>query len=81
MLISVWRVRHAWHKNLMKKCKGNEIRAEISRRLEQIVASICRGQGTMGLFEDFMEDFVDEADFMDYFKATWYPRIGQSMLS
>ncbi|KAJ6675607.1 ZINC ION BINDING PROTEIN [Salix viminalis] len=33
VLISFWRVRHAWHKNLIKR-------------------------------------------FMDYFKATWYPRIG-----
>ncbi|PON58491.1 Zinc finger, SWIM-type [Trema orientale] len=77
VLISFWRVRHAWHKNLMQKCKENEIRLEISRRLGGIVDIICQGQGTMGLFEDFMEDFVDEADFMDYFKAAWYPRIGK----
>ena len=28
------------------------------------------------MFEKFMEDFVDCLDFMDYFKAIWYPRIG-----
>ncbi|EXC20563.1 hypothetical protein L484_027118 [Morus notabilis] len=39
--------------------------------------SICQGQGTISLFEGFLEDFLDESDFMDYFKATWYPRMGK----
>ncbi|KAF3444330.1 hypothetical protein FNV43_RR14020 [Rhamnella rubrinervis] len=81
VMISFWRVRHAWHKNLVKKCMENDMRVEISRRLGQIVDKICRGQGTINLFEDFMEDFVDESDFMDYFKATWYPRIGKWITS
>ncbi|KAI8028329.1 hypothetical protein LOK49_LG02G00805 [Camellia lanceoleosa] len=76
VLISFWRVRHAWHKNLIKRCSEIEMRAEISRRLGQAVYSICRGHGTMDLFDNFMEDFIDGADFMDYFKAIWYPRIG-----
>ncbi|KAK4267766.1 hypothetical protein QN277_024503 [Acacia crassicarpa] len=77
VLISFWRIRHALHKNIVKKCLDIEMQAEISRRLAQIVDKICRAQGTMSLIEDFMEDFVDESDFMDYFKATWYPRIGR----
>lgn len=78
VMICFWRVRHAWHKHLAKNCIGNDMRVEISRRLEQIVNRICSGQGTISLFENFMEDFVDESDFMDYFKATWYPRLGKS---
>ncbi|XP_030510240.1 uncharacterized protein LOC115724991 isoform X1 [Cannabis sativa] len=81
VLISFWRVRHAWHKNLMQKCTENDIRVEIWRRLGQIVDVICQGQGTMGLFEDLMEDFVDEADFMDYLRATWYPRLGKWIIA
>lgn len=76
VLICFWRVRHAWHKNLVKKCSETEMRVEISRRLEQAVNNICRGKGTVDLFEDLLEDFVDESEFMDYFKAIWYPRIG-----
>lgn len=76
VLICLWRVRHAWHKNLMKKCPEIEMRAEISRLLSQSVQNICRGTGTVGLFEDVMEDFVDASEFVDYFKAVWYPRIG-----
>lgn len=81
MLISFWRVRHAWHKNLVKKCVDNEMRAAISRRFHQAMDNICQQRGTEGLFEDFIEDFLDESDFMDYFKATWYPRIGWSLSS
>ncbi|KAG5538699.1 hypothetical protein RHGRI_019310 [Rhododendron griersonianum] len=76
ILISFWRVRHAWHKNLVKTCSDITLRAEISRRLGQAVHSVCRGHGAVDLFVDFMEDFIDESDFMDYFKAVWYPRIG-----
>nr|POF14554.1 hypothetical protein CFP56_36728 [Quercus suber] len=75
VLICFWRVRHAWHKNLVKKCLEPKMRVEISRRLEQAVDDICRGQGTVNLFEDLLEDFIDESDFMDYSKAIWYPRI------
>lgn len=46
------------------------------RRLGEAVDDICRGHGKKDLFEVFMEDFVDGSDFMDYFKAVWYPRIG-----
>ncbi|KAM2017101.1 hypothetical protein EV2_048420 [Malus domestica] len=76
VLISFWRVRHAWHKNLVKKCVDNEMRATISRRLHQAMDNICQQRGTERLFEDLIEDFLDESDFMDYFKATWYPRTG-----
>ncbi|PSS35936.1 GPI-anchored adhesin-like protein precursor [Actinidia chinensis var. chinensis] len=76
VLISYWRVRHAWHKNLMKTCSKFEMRVEISRQLGQAVNSICRGHGAVDLFEDFMEDFIDGSGFVDYFKAIWYPRIG-----
>lgn len=62
----------------MDKCSEIESREEISRQLGEIVSSICRGNGDIGSFEAFMEDFVDYSDFLEYFKAIWYPRIGQS---
>ncbi|XP_061340950.1 uncharacterized protein LOC133287371 isoform X2 [Gastrolobium bilobum] len=75
VLLSFWRVRHLWHKNIVKSLETG-MQIKISRQLGWIVDNICRGQGTMSLFEDFMEDFIDESNFMDYFKATWHPRIG-----
>ncbi|XP_077210645.1 uncharacterized protein LOC143846111 isoform X2 [Tasmannia lanceolata] len=76
VLICFWRVRHAWHKNLMKKCLETEMCVEISRRLGQAIYSICRENCDVDLFEDFMEDFVDCPDFLDYCKAVWFPRMG-----
>lgn len=81
VMICFWRVRHAWHKNLVKKCLDTEMRVQILRRLGQAVHSICRGDGSVGLFEDFMEDFVDESDFMEYFKAVWYYKIGKKLFN
>lgn len=76
VLVSFWRVRHAWHKNLVKRCSEIGMRAEIFRCLGLAVDDICKGHGTIALFENCMEDFMDGSDFMDYFKAVWYPRIG-----
>lgn len=78
VLVSFWRVRHAWHKNLVKRCSEIGMCAEIFRCLGVAVDDICKGHGTMALFENCMEDFMDGSDFMDYFKAVWYPRIGGS---
>ncbi|WJX28066.1 hypothetical protein P8452_16831 [Trifolium repens] len=75
VLLSFWRVRHLWHKNIMKRLETG-MQIKISRRLGWIMDKISRSQGTMSLFEDFVEDFIDESNFMDYFKATWYPRMG-----
>ncbi|XP_068650431.1 uncharacterized protein [Aristolochia californica] len=76
VMISFWRVRHAWHKNLIKRCAETEMCVEMSRHLGKAINNICRENGDADLFENFMEDFVDCTDFMDYFQATWLPRIG-----
>lgn len=64
----------------MKRCSESETRVEISRRLGESVDKICRKSGSIDLFENLMEDFADAADFMDYFRAIWCPRIGLSLL-
>lgn len=76
VLVCFWRVRHAWHKNLMKRCSDMQTRANLSKALGQIVKDISKGCVTVESFDSFMEDFVECKDFMDYFKAIWYPRIG-----
>lgn len=76
VLICFWRVRHAWHKNLMKRCSEMEKCAEIAKKLGQAVNKICQGLGNADTLENFMEDAEGDAEFIDYFKAIWYPRIG-----
>ncbi|XP_038894507.1 uncharacterized protein LOC120083056 isoform X2 [Benincasa hispida] len=49
ILLSFWRVRHAWHKNIQKKCAENDKRAEILRQLGKAVDGVCRGMWTTAL--------------------------------
>ncbi|KAJ0265601.1 hypothetical protein HA466_0018560 [Hirschfeldia incana] len=76
VLFSFWRVRHAWHKNIIKRCPDTETRVEVSRHLGQAVDKICRKQGTATLFEGLLDDLVGSPEFVDYFRAVWSPRIG-----
>lgn len=64
----------------MKKCSETSLCVEIFKRLGKAVNDICRRHGDVDLFEDFMQDFVDASDFIDYFKAVWYPRLGSNSL-
>lgn len=76
VLISLWRIRHAWHKNLVNKCSDVEKRSAMAKRLGDAISIICRGTGDVELFEAFLQDFVECAGFLDYFKAVWLPRLG-----
>lgn len=58
-----------------------EVRATIAKRLGEMIHSICKGSAPANMFEVFMEDFVDAVEFVDYFKATWYPRLGYAYYS
>lgn len=62
----------------MKKCPEIGMRAEISRLLGRALHNMSKGFGAVDLFDGLMEDFVDASDFVDYFKAVWYPRIGKA---
>ncbi|CAN6220862.1 unnamed protein product [Urochloa humidicola] len=48
----------------------------MAKFLGDAISSICRGSGDVKLFEAFLQDFVDCARFLDYFKALWFPRLG-----
>ncbi|ANM67306.1 zinc ion binding protein [Arabidopsis thaliana] len=76
VLFSFWRLRHAWHKNIIKRCRETKTRVEISRHLGQAVDKISRRQGTATLFDSFVEDFVGSPEFVEYFRSVWSPRIG-----
>ncbi|CAI9115714.1 OLC1v1016700C1 [Oldenlandia corymbosa var. corymbosa] len=76
ILICFWRVRHAWHKNLRSRCSDVDYCAEISKKLGESVSEICKGHGNADILQAGLEDFIDAADFVDYFKAVWYPRLG-----
>lgn len=75
VLFSFWRVRRSWLRNVIKRCSNIEVQREIFKRLGEIVHSIWDGVDTSILLERFTQDFVDQTAFIQYFKASWLPKI------
>lgn len=76
VLFSVWRVRRSWLRHVVKNCRNIEVQRQIFKRLGEIVYSIWGGVDPFLVLQKFIQDFVDQTDFMQYFNATWVPKIG-----
>ncbi|KAA8531075.1 hypothetical protein F0562_005784 [Nyssa sinensis] len=75
VLFSLWRVRRSWLRNIVKKCSNIEVQREIFKRLGEIVYSIWGGVDSLVALEEFTQDFIDQTAFVQYFKASWVPKI------
>ncbi|OWM76375.1 hypothetical protein CDL15_Pgr028245 [Punica granatum] len=75
VLLSLWRMRRTWLRNVIKKCNNSEVRREIFKRLGQLVYSIWDGVDSSVAVEELLQDFVDQTAFVEYFKASWVPKI------
>ncbi|KAK4277111.1 hypothetical protein QN277_015160 [Acacia crassicarpa] len=69
ILLCTWRVRRAWIKKLQKLCCNNEVVREIFRHLGGILYCTRCGSSAVDAIEEFMQIFVDQCGFMDYFKS------------
>ncbi|KAI9114404.1 hypothetical protein K1719_014632 [Acacia pycnantha] len=75
IIFSFWRVRRSWLRNIVKKCSNIEVQREIFKRLGTIAYSIWHGVDASVALEQFLLDFVDQKAFMEYFKASWVPKL------
>lgn len=75
ILFSLWRVRRSWLRNIVKKCGNIEVQREMFKRLGKIVYGIWGGLDTWAALEELTHDFVDQTAFIQYFKASWVPKI------
>ncbi|XP_057491214.1 LOW QUALITY PROTEIN: uncharacterized protein LOC130776962 [Actinidia eriantha] len=75
VLFSLWRVRRSWLRNIVKKCNNIEVQREIFKRLGKIVYSIWDGADSLVALEELTQDFVDQTTFVQYFTASWVPKI------
>ncbi|KAL5709574.1 hypothetical protein ACHQM5_020249 [Ranunculus cassubicifolius] len=77
VLFSLWRVRRTWLKNIVKKCSTNvEVQREVFKRLGKIIYSIWDNDSdSMDIIEEFIQDFVDQTAFIQYFTDSWVPKI------
>ncbi|KAB1210564.1 hypothetical protein CJ030_MR6G010860 [Morella rubra] len=67
--------RESWLRNIVKKCNNIEVQRQIFKQLGEIVYSIWSGVDTVVALEELTQDFVDQTAFMEYFKASWVPKI------
>ncbi|KDO50310.1 hypothetical protein CISIN_1g005059mg [Citrus sinensis] len=75
LLFSLWRVRRSWLRNIVKKCTNIKIQREIFKRLGNILYSIWDGADPFVNLEVLIQDFVDQTAFIEYFKASWMPKL------
>lgn len=76
-MFSLWRIRRTWLRNVIKRCHNSEVRREIFKRLGQVVYSIWDGVDSSVAMEELLEDFVDQITFVEYFRASWVPKMGR----
>ncbi|KAA3476811.1 Arrestin-C [Gossypium australe] len=75
LLLCVWHVRHAWIRSLLKSCCNIEVQREMFKHLGWILYSSRSVPNAMDAVQEFMDVFVDQSAFMDYFKSQWSPYI------
>ncbi|KAJ4707996.1 Zinc finger protein [Melia azedarach] len=75
ILLCVWHVRRAWIRSLLKKCYNIDVQREMFKHLGWILYSSRSEHNGVGSVEEFMQVFVDQFAFMDYFKNRWLPYI------
>lgn len=75
VMFSLWRVRRSWLRNIVKKCSNIKIQREIFKRLGNILHSIWDGADPFVDLEVLIQDFVDQTAFIEYFKASWVPKL------
>nr|XP_029121164.1 uncharacterized protein LOC105047737 isoform X1 [Elaeis guineensis] len=75
VFLCLWHVRRAWFKGLLKKCFNFDVQKEIFRLLGHILYCPKSGQNVMDIIEEFMQIFIDQHEFMEYFKKRWLTRI------
>lgn len=76
VLLCVWHIRRAWIRSLLKKCRNFDMQREMFKHLGWILYCTRSGPNAVDAIEEFMQVFVDQCDFMDYFRIRWLPSIG-----
>ncbi|XP_077212190.1 uncharacterized protein LOC143847287 [Tasmannia lanceolata] len=75
VLLCLWHVRRAWIRNLLKKCCNFDVQREMFKHLGQIIYCTRNSPNVIDTVEEFMQIFVDQQAFVDYFNNSWLPRL------
>ncbi|KAK6140830.1 hypothetical protein DH2020_025424 [Rehmannia glutinosa] len=75
VLLCLWHVRRGWLKGLLKYCNNFDVQREMFKHLGNILYCTRNGSSTAEAVEDFMQIFIDQSAFIQYFKCKWLPKI------
>ncbi|KAL6980139.1 hypothetical protein U1Q18_021788 [Sarracenia purpurea var. burkii] len=75
VLISLWHIRRSWVKGLLKKCCNFDVQREMFKHLGRILYCTRNMPNTLDAVEEFIQIFVDQCAFMDYFRSQWLQKI------
>ncbi|XP_057504762.1 uncharacterized protein LOC130788225 [Actinidia eriantha] len=75
VLLCLWHIRRSWMKALLKKCCNFDVRREMFKHLGRILYCTRFMSNALDAVEEFMQIFVDQCSFMDYFRNQWLPKI------
>ncbi|XP_042490648.1 uncharacterized protein LOC122070532 [Macadamia integrifolia] len=75
VLLCLWHVRRTWMRSLLKKCCHFDVQREMFKHLGRILYSTRNGPSVVDAIEEFIQIFVDQSAFMDYFRDQWLPRM------
>ncbi|XP_068652828.1 uncharacterized protein [Aristolochia californica] len=75
VLLSLWHIRRSWMRGLLKKCCNFDVQREMLKHLGQVLYCTRSASNAPDPLEEFMQIFIDQSDFMAYFKERWLPNI------
>lgn len=76
ILLCLWHVRRGWLKGLLKYCNNFDVQREMFKHLGRILYCTRNGSSTADAVEEFLQIYVDQSAFVEYFRNKWLPKIG-----
>lgn len=76
ILLSLWHVRRGWLKDLLKHCHNFDVQREMFKHLGRILYCTRNASSTADAVEEFLQIYIDQSEFVEYFRNKWLPKIG-----
>ncbi|KAG9459315.1 hypothetical protein H6P81_003823 [Aristolochia fimbriata] len=73
--LCLWHIRRSWMRGLLKKCCNLDVQKEMLKHLGRVLYCARSASNVQDPLEEFMQIFIDQSDFMAYFKERWLPNI------
>lgn len=75
ILLCLWHVRRGWLKGLLKHCHNFDVQREMFKHLGRILYCTRNASSTADAVEEFLQIYIDQSEFVEYFRNKWFPKI------